>query len=284
MTTSTGASRAGLWLATPLAAFFVVFVVAPLLLLLFVSLYADSGMTRQGFAQYTRFFGDAFNRGILLQTLWLGLKVTAVTLVLGFPLAYAYTLTPRRWQGLLMLLIILPLLTSAVVRTFAWVVILGRQGIVNTSLLGLGWIAEPLKLLYTPGAVVLAVAQIELPLMVLPVITALMNIDGNLRQASLALGAGHWRTLWQVTLPLAVPGLLAGSLLVFASSVSAFVTQTLVGGGQNILMPFYMYQQAIQANDYPFAAAVAIILLAAVMGMVACVNLLGRRAKGFVHA
>jgi putative spermidine/putrescine transport system permease protein len=132
--------------------------------------------------------------------------------------------------------------------------------------------------------VVVAVSQIELPLMVLPVIAALANIDPNLRQASLALGAGHWRTLRQVTLPLAVPGLLAGSLLVFASSVSAFVTQTLVGGGRNMLMPFYMYQQAIQANDYPFAAAIAVTLLSAVMGMVALINLLGRRAKGFVHA
>jgi putative spermidine/putrescine transport system permease protein len=189
-----------------------------------------------------------------------------------------------RWQGLLMLLIVLPLLTSAVVRTFAWVVILGRQGIVNTSLLQLGWIEEPMRLLYTQGATVVALTQIELPLMVLPLITALLNIDPNLRQASLALGAGHWRTLWQVTLPLAVPGLLAGALLVFASSVSAFVTQTLVGGGQNILMPFYMYQQAIQANDYPFAAAIAVLLLVSVLVVVTLVNTLGRRARGFVHA
>ena len=279
-----GQRRGGLLLALPLGIFFAVFVVVPLLLLVAVSLYADADMTRFGFDQYLRFFGDDFNRGVLLQTLWLGVKVTALALVLGFPLAYAYTLASPRWQSLLMLLIVLPLLTSAVVRTFAWVVILGRQGIINESLLALGWIAEPLRLLYTPGAMVIAVAQIELPLMALPVITALMNIDPNLRQASLALGAGHWRTLFQVTLPLAVPGLLAGSLLVFASSVSAFVTQTLVGGGQHMLMPFYMYQQAIQANNYPFAAAIAVTLLVAVMAVVMLINLVGRRAKGFVHA
>lgn len=279
-----GQRRGGLLLALPLGIFFAVFVVVPLLLLVAVSLYADADMTRFGFDQYLRFFGDDFNRGVLLQTLWLGVKVTALALVLGFPLAYAYTLAPPRWQAILMLLIVLPLLTSAVVRTFAWVVILGRQGIINESLLALGWIAEPLRLLYTPGAMTIAVAQIELPLMALPVITALMNIDPNLRQASLALGAGHWRTLFQVTLPLAVPGLLAGSLLVFASSVSAFVTQTLVGGGQHMLMPFYMYQQAIQANNYPFAAAVAVTLLVAVMAVVMLINLIGRRAKGFVHA
>lgn len=271
-------------LAAPLGLFFVVFVLLPLLLLVFVSTYADTSMTDHGTRQYSRFLGDAFNRSVLLGTLSLGLQVTVLSLLLGLPLAYAYTLVPARWQGLMMLLIVLPLLTSAVVRTFAWVVILGRQGIVNTSLLHLGWIEDPLRLLYTQGAMVIALTQIELPLMVLPLITALLNIDPNLRQASLALGAGHWRTLWQVTLPLSIPGLLAGSLLVFASSVSAFVTQTLVGGGQNILMPFYMYQQAIQANDYPFAAAIAVLLLVSVLVVVTLVNILGRRARGFVHA
>lgn len=275
---------ASLALAVPLGLFFIVFVFLPLVLLVWVSFYADSGMTQHGIKQYQRFWSDDFNRGVLMNTLWLGVKVTVVTLLLGLPLAYVYTLVTPRWQGILMLLIVLPLLTSAVVRTFAWVVILGRQGIVNNGLLQLGWIAEPLRLLYTPGAVTLALAQIELPLMVLPLITALLNIDPNMRYASIALGAGHWRTLWQVTLPLAVPGLLAGSLLVFASSVSAFVTQTLVGGGQHILMPFYMYQQAIQANDYPFAAAVAVILLVCVLIVVTVVNTLGRRAKGFVNA
>lgn len=278
------AGQPSLGLALPLALFFAVFVVLPLLLLLFVSLHTDPSLGTMGLHQYSRFLGDAFNRAVLGKTLLLGLQVTLLSLLLGLPLAWAYTRVPPRWQGLLMLLIVLPLLTSAVVRTFAWVVILGRQGIVNTALLSLGWADEPLRLLYTPGAVVVALAQIELPLMVLPLITALLNIDPHLRQASLALGAGHWRTLWQVTLPLAVPGLLAGSLLVFASSVSAFVTQTLVGGGQHLLMPFYMYQQAIQANDYPFAAAVAMVLLVSVLAVVLLVNTLGRRSKGFVHA
>ena len=271
-------------LAVPLGIFFAAFVLAPMLLLAFVSLHNDTAMTQAGIGQYVKFLTDRFNLGILGSTLLLGVEVTALTLLIGFPLAYLYTQLPARWQGPLMLLIVLPLLTSAVVRTFAWVVILGRQGIINTALLDLGLIAQPLKLLYTPGAVAVALAQIELPLMVLPLITTLMNIDPNLRQASLALGAGHWRTFVQVTLPLSIPGLLAGSLLVFASSVSAFVTQTLVGGGQHIFMPFYMYQQAIQANNYPFAAAVAMLLLVCVLAAVVALNALGRRSRGFVHA
>src|SRR5258705_223458 len=139
------------------------------------------------------------------------------------------------------------------------------------------------RLLSPPSAVVAALAQIQLPLLVLPVITALGNIDPNLRHASHALGAGRWRTFFEVTLPLSTPGLLAGCLLVYAGSVSAFVTQTLVGGGQLMLMPQYMYQQAIQANNYPFAAAVAMILLVAVLAIVVLVNLLSRRTQARVH-
>ena len=270
-------------LALPLALFFAVFVVMPLGLLAFVSVHDDPALTTFGLSQYRKFLGDAFNLAVLGNTLWLGLKVTLLTLVIGYPLAWVYTLAAPRWQALLMLLIVLPLLTSAVVRTFAWVVILGRQGIVNTVLTGWGWIDAPLRLLYTPGAVTVALAQIELPLMVLPLITALSNIDPALRQASLALGAGRWRTFVQVTLPLSMPGLLAGCLLVFASSVSAFVTQTLVGGGRQMFMPFYLYQQAIQANNYPFAATIAVILLVSVLLVVTAVNLVARRSRGFVH-
>jgi putative spermidine/putrescine transport system permease protein len=282
------AATKGVWrdwqLVLPLALFFVVFVLLPLALLGVVSLYRTTDLQAMGLAQYVRFLGDGFNLAVLGQTLWLALKTTAVAILIGYPLAYLYTLSPRNAQRILILVIVLPLLTSAVVRTFAWVVILGRQGIINEALLGLGWIDSPIKLLYTPAAVVIALAQIEMPLMVLPIITALANIDPNLRQASEALGAGKWRTFLRVTLPLSMPGLLAGCLLVFAAAASAFVTQTLVGGGQQMFMPFYIYQQAIQANNYPFAATIAMILLVSVLVVVTLMNVLGRRSKGFVHA
>jgi putative spermidine/putrescine transport system permease protein len=270
-------------LVLPLALFFAVFVFAPLALLGVVSFYADANLTTMGGTQYVKFLTDRFNMAVLGQTLWLGLLATAVALVIGYPLAYIYMVAPIAAQRVLMLVIVLPLLTSAVVRTFAWVVILGRQGIVNSALAAIGLIDTPLRLLYTPSAVVIALAQIQLPLMVLPVITALSNIDPNLRHASHALGAGRWRTFIEITLPLSAPGLLAGCLLVYAGSVSAFVTQTLVGGGQLMLMPQYMFQQAIQANNYPFAAAVAMILLAAVLAIVVVVNLVSRRTQTLVH-
>lgn len=271
------------WLALPLALFFVAFVAFPLLMLAFVSLHQDPQITTRGVDQYVKFFGDAFNWRVLGNTLLLGVQVTVLALLIGYPLAYLYSVSSRRMQQLLIFLILLPLLTSAVVRTFAWIVILGRQGIINSALLDLGWIDAPLKLLYTPGAVTVALAQIEMALMVLPLITALGNIDPNLTHASRALGAGRWRTFFQVTLPLSMPGLLAGCLLVFAAAVSAFVTQTLVGGGQQLFMPYYMYQQAVQANNYPFAATIAMALLVSVLVIVTLVNLIGRRSRGFVH-
>jgi putative spermidine/putrescine transport system permease protein len=276
--------RGGDWaLVLPMALFFVLFVFAPLGLLGVVSLYRDTALTVLGPTQYVKFLTDGFNMAVLGQTLWLGLLATLLALVIGYPLAYIYTVAPAALQRALMLVIVLPLLTSAVVRTFAWVVILGRQGIVNGVLAAVGLVDAPVRLLYTPSAVVVALAQIQLPLMVLPVITALGNIDPNLRHASHALGAGRWRTFFEVTLPLSAPGLLAGCLLVYAGSVSAFVTQTLVGGGQLMLMPQYMYQQAIQANNYPFAAAIAMILLAAVLAIVIVVNVVTRKAQAVVH-
>ena len=270
-------------LVLPLALFFLVFVFVPLALLGIVSLHNDTAIKQPGVAQYAKFLTDRFNLTVLGQTLWLGVLATALALVIGYPLAYLYTLASRGVQRVLILVIVLPLLTSAVVRTFAWVVILGRQGIVNTTLLAVGVIDTPLRLLYTESAVVVALAQIQLPLMVLPIITALGNIDPNLNNASLALGAGRWRTFFEITWPLSAPGVLAGCLLVYAGSVSAFVTQTLVGGGQMILMPYYMYQQAIQGNDYPFAATIAMILLVAVLLIVTAMNLVGRRSRGFIH-
>jgi putative spermidine/putrescine transport system permease protein len=270
-------------LVLPLAVFFTAFVFGPLALLGYVSLHTDVSLQQASLGQYTKFLTDGFNLGVLGATLWLGLKVTLLTLLIGYPLAYLYSVSSPRWQKLLILLIVLPLLTSAVVRTFAWLVILGRQGIVNESLVALGLLEAPARLLFTPTAVVVALAQIELPLMVLPIITVLAGIDPNLRQASASLGAGSWRTFLQVILPLSAPGVLAGCLLVYASSVSAFVTQTLVGGGQQMFMPFYIYQQAIQANNYPFAAAIAMILLASVLAIVVMVNLLARRMRGVAH-
>jgi len=271
-------------LAWPLGAFFLVFFLAPLVLLFIVSLYTDTGMTGFGLTQYGKFLLDPFSLKVLGSTLWLGVEVTALCLLLGFPLAYVYVRVPGWAQGALMLIVLLPLLTSVVVRTFAWIVILGRQGIINTVLLELGVIDSPLRLLYTEGGVVLALAQVQMPLMVLPLITALTRIDPNLSDASSALGAGYWRTFFKVILPLTLPGVIAGCLLTYAAALSAFITQTLVGGGQMLFMPMYLYQQASSLNNWPFAAAISFIFLVAVLAVITIFNMLGKISQGYVNA
>src|SRR5215472_6571773 len=181
----------------PLAALFVAFCVAPLIVLLALSLNADTATATWTAANYVKFFTDRFNYSILWDTLFLGVKATLVCLV------------------------ILPILTSVVVRTFAWIVILGRQGVLNQVALALHLTDEPLRLLYTEPGVVMVLAQVQMPLMVLPILTVLSKIDPNLADASRVLGAGEWRTLWLVTVPLSLPGVIAGCILTYSACVTA---------------------------------------------------------------
>ncbi len=284
MSARTDTATYDLKLALPLAAFFAAFFLAPLFILIFVSLHTDVSMTKMGLTQYAKFLLDPFSLGVLGHTLWIGVEVTALCLFLGFPMAWAYVHSPRWAQAGLVLVILLPLLTSVVVRTFAWIVILGRQGIINTALIELGVIDSPLRLLYTEGGMVVALAQVQMPLMVLPVITALSRLDPNLLDASAALGAGHWRTFRKVILPLTFPGIVAGCLLTYAAAITAFITQTLIGGGQMLFMPMYIYQQSSTLNNWPFAAAISIIFLAAVLVAVTLFNMVGRLSKGYAQA
>jgi putative spermidine/putrescine transport system permease protein len=263
----------------PLAAFFLLFFVTPLLLLIAISFYADPQLSRVGLDQYTKIATDGFSLGVLADTLWLGVQVTLLCLVLGYALAWSYVRSPATLQKVLMLIIVMPLLTSVVVRTFAWVVVLGRQGIVNSVLLDLGLIGDPLKLLYTRGGLIVALANVQLPLMALPLITALQKLDPNLEDASSALGASAFRTFFRITLPLTVPGILAGCLLTFAATITAFISQSLIGGGQMLFMPMYIYQQASSLQNWPFAAALSLIFLIAVLACVALLNQVGKRSQ-----
>lgn len=271
-------------LAAPLAGFMALFFLAPLGMLAFVSFYADAGMTQWGSLQAWGKMFDAFGMAVLGDTLWLGLQVTALSLVLGYALAWSFLRLPARWQPLVIFIVMLPLLTSVVVRTFAWIVILGRQGIVNATLGSLGWIDSPIKLLYTRPGLVVALANVQLPLMVLPLITALQRIDPNLADASASLGASAWRTFRRVTVPLSLPGVVAGCLLTFAASITAFISQSLIGGGQMLFMPMYLYQQASALSNYPFAAAIGLTFLVAVLLCVSAFNALGRVSRGYAAA
>jgi putative spermidine/putrescine transport system permease protein len=274
-------TRYPLWLASPLALAMLLFFVAPLGVLGVVSLYGDAAMTQWGSgANWAKMF-DGFGLGVLADTLRLGLEVTLLSLVLGYALAWVYVRMPPRLQPYVIFVIMLPLLTRVVVRPFAWIVILGRQGIVNSVLMDLGWISAPLKLLYTRTGLVVALANVQLPLMVLPLINALQKVDPNLADASASLGASEWRTFRKVTLPLSLPGIIAGCLLTFAAAITAFISQSLIGGGQMLFMPMYLYQQASALSNYPFAAAISLTFLATVIVCVSAFNLLGRLSRGY---
>jgi putative spermidine/putrescine transport system permease protein len=265
-------------LVLPLAALFVAFFVAPLVVLIVLSLHGEIAMSTWTTANYANFFGDPFNSSILWETLLLGVKATFVCLAFGYPIAWICTRASPGIQGVIVFLVILPILTSVVVRTFGWIVILGRQGVINQALLGLGVIHEPLKLLYTEAGVIMVLAQVQMPLMVLPILAVMSKIAPNLSDASRALGAGEWRTLWRVTIPLSLPGVIAGCILTYTASITAFVTQTLIGGARLVYMPLHIYQQAVGANNWPFAAAISVVFMVAVLIVVGFLGALGRRS------
>jgi putative spermidine/putrescine transport system permease protein len=271
-------------LVLPLAALFVAFFVAPLVVLIVLSLHGDVAMRTWTFDNYVKFFTDPFNYSILWETLLLGVKATLVCLVFAYPIAWVCARASARLQSMIVFLVILPILTSVVVRTFSWIVILGRQGIINQIALSLGLVREPLTLLYTETGVVMVLAQVQMPLMVLPILTVLSKIDPNLADASRALGAGEWRTLWRVTIPLSLPGVIAGCILTYTACITAFVTQTLIGGARLIYMPLHIYQQAMGANNWPFAATISVVFMVAVLTIVAVLGALGRRSETYAQA
>src|ERR1700722_15546752 len=276
-------TASGSRLILPLAALFVACFVAPLLVLLALSLHGDVAMKTWTIGNYAKFFTDPFNYSILIDTLLLGVKATLVCLIFGYPIAWLCARASARWQSVLLFLVILPILTSVVVRTFAWIVILGRYGLLNQIVLGLGLSQEPLRLLYTETGVVMVLVQVQMPLMVLPILSVLAKIDPNLADASRALGAGEWRTLWKITLPLSLPGVIAGCILTYSASVTAFVTQTLIGGARLVYMPLHIYQQAVGANNWPFAAAISVVFMVAVLIIVGFLGALGRRSETYAR-
>jgi putative spermidine/putrescine transport system permease protein len=263
--------------ALPLAAVFVCAFVLPLIALIAISLCRTPDLLDLSLAQYVRFVSDAFSVRVLADTIVLGIEVALCSLVLAYPLALVYVASRPLVRTLLTFLILLPLLTSTVVRTFAWIVILGRDGIINSTMLTLGLWDSPARLLYSWNGLVLALTQIQLPLMALPIINSLLRLDGNLARAAEGLGASRFRIFLTVIMPLTLPGAIAGGLLVFAAAATAFITQSLVGGGRIILMPTYIYQQSMGVQDWPFAAALSLIFTGAVIGLVAATGVLSRR-------
>ncbi len=270
-------------LALPLTLAFMAFFAAPLLMLLATSGYDDDMLTRPGTASWTKFVTDPFYWKVTFDTLKLGAMTVCATVIVGYPLAVVYMQASERWRRLLLFIIIMPVLLSVVVRTFAWIVILGSDGVINQLVMALGLSPTPLRLLQTEFGLVLSLTQIELPMMLLPLISVMARMDGNLIDASTALGASRWRTLFKVVLPLSLPGLVAGCTLVFASATTAFISQSIIGGNRLVYLPLVIWQQSLVVYNWPLAAVASIVLLASVMLCIALIVALGRRGMRYLH-
>lgn len=227
---------------------------------------------------YVKALTDLYYLEIIGRTLLLGTVVTAIALGLGYPLAYFLARTQSRWRPWLMMLVVFPLLLNLVVRTFGWIALLANRGLVNDTLLALGAIEAPLKLLFNFTGILIGLTHIYLPFMVLVLVGVIRNIPREAEDAARTLGAGAWATFWRVTLPLSLPGILAGSILVFVLTVSALVTPRLLGGPAYKVMSTLIYDQFLQTLNWPAGAAMSFILTIVVLGLIAISSRAARRA------
>jgi spermidine/putrescine transport system permease protein len=220
-----------------------------------------------GLGNYARAFQPVYLE-IYWRSLWMALATTALCALLGYPVAYTIARrVPPRWKSALLLLVVIPFWTSFLIRTYAWIVILRTEGVVNTILLNLHLIHDPPRLLYTPFAVFIGLVYGELPFMILPLYVVLEKIDKSLLEAAQDLGAGAARTFWKVTLPLSAPGLLAGTVLVFIPSIGAFITPDLLGGARTMMVGNLIQNQFGMVRDQPFGSAVAFLLTFVVLAL-----------------
>jgi putrescine transport system permease protein len=196
-----------------------------------------------------------------LKSIKIALISTVLCLLLGFPMAYAIALTPYPWRNLLLLLVILPFWTSFLLRVYAWMVMLGKQGLINNLLLSVGLIDEPLQMLYTDAAVYLGIVYTYVPFMILPLYATLEKLDLDLHEAAADLGARPTQVFRDVTLPLAMPGIIAGSLLVFIPALGEYVIPALLGGLDSLMIGRTLYDEFFVNRDWPLASAVATVLL-----------------------
>jgi spermidine/putrescine transport system permease protein len=217
------------------------------------------------FESYGR-LADWLYVGIALKSAGIALVSTAVCLVLAFPLAL-FLARAGRYRHWYLHLVMLPFWTSFLVRTYAWMFLLRDTGLINTLLMRIGAIAEPLPLLYNDGAVILGLVYGYLPFMVLPIYATLERLDPALLEAASDLGARPWAALATVTIPLARPGMIAGSVLVFIPCLGAYLTPDLLGGGKSMLIGNVIQQQFTTARDWPFGAALSLVLTVLVLGM-----------------
>ena len=280
---------AGIWPAVPALFYLIVLLAIPLAVLFsfgFITIERTEIVPGTfTFQHFVAVLGDPVFWIFWWRSFWVGVVATALCLLLGYPLAYLYTKLGRLGRNLILIAVISPLLTSALVRTYAWIVILGgRRGLLNTVLLNLDLVDRPLRILNTDLAVLLGMTQIHLPFMILPLIAVLAARDRSVEAASLNLGASRWQTFFRVTVPTSVPGITAGCALVFAISYTNFIIPQLLGGGNYTTIAVQVYEFIVVILDWTKGSVLATLLLLSCFLFVLLITYVGNRAMRWNEA
>ena len=266
-------TRIWLLLVIPGVFFVVFFMLIPLFSLCFSSFYTDTGFT---LSNYFRLFGDVYFQQVFVRSLRLSLLSTAVCAVLGFPTAY-YISKYSKHKGMMMAFAVFPMFTSPVIRSFSWMVILGKRGIVNSFLVSIGLFAKPQSLLYNEFSITVGFVQLFLPQMILSLIGVMDSIPDDLTLAAGSLGATRIGSFFHVVFPLSISGLVTGSVLVFTGCMTAYTTPQLLGGTDTRVLSTMIYQYAMSLRDWTQASVVAVVMIVVTMTVSSAFNSLSRR-------
>ena len=253
----------------------------PLLRVLAPSIFAGE----YPFSSYVEFFQDEYYLKIFMRTVKIAVITTAVCMAGGIPTAYFISRCSKKWRGLLLAASIFPMMTNSVIRSFAWINILGSNGIINKFLMAVNLADKPLKLLYTDFAIIIGSIYLFLPLMIVTVTGVMENIDDDMMEAAQSLGAGRLEAFMKVVFPMSLPGIIVGGILVFTGTLTAYTTPQLLGGNSNMVMATLIYQRAMSVSDWTGASVIAFIMiivtLAVIKGFNALASRLDRRGENY---
>ena len=249
------------------------FLVLPLLSSLIPTVFPESSFSLQ---LYIDFFKDSYFMAVLGRTLSISLIVTIFCAVLGLPAAYVISGVSKKWRGILIALTLFPLLTNSVIRSFAWITILGKNGVINNLLMMFGVINEPLSLLYTDFSIIIGSVYLFLPTMIMTLVGVLENIDDDLLEAAATLGLSPLKGFFKIILPLSLPGMIVGSILVFTGTLTAYTTPQLLGGNKKMLLATLLYQRATTLGDWTSASVIALVMIVITFAVMKALNLLAK--------
>ena len=268
-------------LIIPCVILITVVLVFPLISIIYPSFF-DGVFT---FEHYSSFLSDPFYQKILWRTVKLSLITTLICVVLGVPTAYYISTQRKSIRGILTILIMFPLLTNAIIRGFAWMTILGSNGIINSLLKSLSIIDKPLSLLYSEFAIVIGSVYLFLPVMVTTLTSVMDSIDGYIVYATQSLGAKPWQVFMKAIVPLSFSGIIIGSVLVFTGTMSAYTTPSLLGGNKNMMLATLLYQQANQLSNWTQAGMISLIMIILSYGVMKIMNGINLRLdkRGYEH-